>query len=589
VRRRASLAAAAASSIVAIALAVSGGFMASVGGVRVSARSPRAAGVAAALLALAWLVSSARADAIGSDLAWLSSWIERRSRMLLVTLALLTGVVAAGFATRSPSGADASGYLSQAAMWAGGEWRVVDGLTADRLWPLRPDQTAPLGWRPALEPGWQVPTYAPGLPLLMAVPFAIAGNAGASAVITLSAALAVFATGALARRLAGGRAGLQAASLLAGSPTFLYQSLQPMSDVPITALWISAFWALALDWYGAAGAATALAVLVRPNLAPLAAIPLLWLAWTAPRERRAASVLRYACPVAIAAVAVAAVQWRWYGSPLLSGYGAAADLFTLSNVVPNARLYGAWMWQAEPAFVLTGAVAAATALVMRVWPAPDRTHTPAATLVAAIGPTIAALSVFACGVVAAYLVYAVFERWPYVRFLLPAIAAAAVLCAVAVDRVIDRVAPAVSGLLAAVVVVAIVAGGVTVARRLEVFEVADVTARAVEAGVELRRLLPPNAVLIAGEQSGSMRHETGRPIVRWETLDVAALRTVLGTLDQRGLEAWWVLDQWEESIVRGRFPDVPEAALDWPPRAEGGPLMRTRAWRIADLRNQSRR
>ena len=55
--------------------------MVSVGGVRMSARSPRAAGAAAAVLALAWLVASARAQAIVPDLAWLSTWIERRSRV----------------------------------------------------------------------------------------------------------------------------------------------------------------------------------------------------------------------------------------------------------------------------------------------------------------------------------------------------------------------------------------------------------------------------------------------------------------------------------------------------------------------------
>ena len=118
--------------------------MVSVGGVRMSARSPRAAGVVTAILSLAWLVAAARAHTVVLDLVWLSSWIERRSRVLLVTLALMTGVVAAAFATRSPSGADASGYLSQAAMWAGLDWRVADPLSADSGWPLRPDQTVPL-------------------------------------------------------------------------------------------------------------------------------------------------------------------------------------------------------------------------------------------------------------------------------------------------------------------------------------------------------------------------------------------------------------------------------------------------------------
>ena len=562
--------------------------MVSVGGVRISARSPRMAGVAAAVLGLAWLAASARARAIVPDLLWLSASIERRSRILLLTVALTSGALAAAFATRSPSGADASGYLSQAAMWARFEWRVADVLSADANWPLRPDQTAPLGWRPGLDRGWQVPTYAPGLPLLMAAPFAIAGNAGASAVVTVSAALAVFATGALARALAGGTAGLLAAALLASSPTFLYQSLQPMSDVPITALWIVAFWALTADWYGAAGAATALAVIVRPNLAPLAAVPLVWVAWSAPRDRRAASALRFSWPVAIAAMVVAGLQWRWYGSPFVSGYGAAGELFTLSNVVPNARLYGAWMWEAEPVVVVTAALALAAALGMRIWPAPSMRGVEVTTqrAITALRSSVIALSVFACGVVAAYLVYAVFERWSYVRFLLPAISVVAVLLAVSVDRFIHRLAPGLAGLLVAAAVLAMTAGGITVARRLEVFEVADVTARALEAGNQLRRLLPANAVVIAGEQSGSMRHETGHPIVRWETLDARTLRTTLNALEGRALEAWWVLDQWEESVVRRRFANVPEAALDWPPRAEGGPLMRTRAWRIADSRRE---
>ena len=175
-------------------------------------------------------------------------------------------------------------------------------------------------------------------------------------------------------------------------------------------------------WYGAAGAATALAVLVRPNLAPLAALPLVWIAWTASRDRRTVSALRFSWPVAIAAAVVAGLQWRWYGSPFLSGYGAAGELFTLSNVVPNARLYGSWMWEAEPVFVLTGALALAAILAMRIWPAPGMQGADATTFrtITAIRPAVIALSVFAFGVVAAYLVYAVFERWSYVRFLLPA-------------------------------------------------------------------------------------------------------------------------------------------------------------------------
>ena len=53
----------------------------------------------------------------------------------------------------------------------------------------------------------QVPTYPPGLPLLMAVPHAVAGIDGATAVVIASAAVAVWATG----MIAGGVAGIMAA------------------------------------------------------------------------------------------------------------------------------------------------------------------------------------------------------------------------------------------------------------------------------------------------------------------------------------------------------------------------------------------
>jgi hypothetical protein len=141
------------------------------------------------------------------------------------------------------------------------------------------------------------------------------------------------------------------------------------------------------------------------------------------------------------------------------------------------------------------------------------------------------------------------------------------------------------GIAVIVAVAAIMASGMGTARRLGVFQVAAVQSRAPAAGALLRERLPLNAVLLASEQSGSMRHETGRPIVRWDELSAAELRQVLAALHARHLEPWWVLDQWEESIVRSRFRDVPEAALDWPPRIDAGALMRTRAWRIADAQD----
>ena len=84
---------------------------------------------------------------------------------------------------------------------------------------------------------------------------------------------AVRAVGALAAEWAGGAAGLVAALVLATTPVFLFQAMQPMSDVPAAALWMLALAAVTGTRPRAplvAGLATAAAVLMRPNLVPLA-------------------------------------------------------------------------------------------------------------------------------------------------------------------------------------------------------------------------------------------------------------------------------------------------------------------------------
>jgi hypothetical protein len=193
----------------------------------------------------------------------------------------------------------------------------------------------------------------------MALPHRVAGTTGATLVVILSAAVAVWATGALAGRLGGGLAALVAAALVSSSPTFLYHALQPMSDVPVTAAWLLCWMLVARGAPMGSGIAAAVAVLIRPNLAPLAAVPWVVTILDAGGARRLRSALRFARPVAIAGLTIAGLQWRWYGSPVRSGYGAAGELFTLANVGPNVRLYSAWLREAEPAFLLSLVLAVA--------------------------------------------------------------------------------------------------------------------------------------------------------------------------------------------------------------------------------------
>ena len=584
-KRRAVLAASIAALVAAVLIAVSGGFVASAGGVRVSARSwSLPAGVAATLL-LAWIASAWRSG-VRDDLAWFGGWLETNGQRVAFAIALCTCLAALWFATYSANGADASGYLSQAEMWSRLETRRFDELLGLPDWRLPPSATTPLGWRPAVERGWQVPTYAPGLPLLMAIPHAIAGTVGAAWLVAIAAGVAVLAVSAIAARLGGGVAALLTALILATSPTFLIHSLQPMSDVPVTAAWALCWWFVIDGSPLSAGMAAAVAVAVRPNLAPLAAIPLTVVMRAYPAGKRTTAGAWFSLPVACAGALIAFVQWRWYGSPLTSGYGSAGDLFRVANIPSNARLYAQWIWQAEPALVYT--LAAALVVSVRVarrdaLPAREGAPHTAGSTRSAPSP-VAGLLVFAAAVIVAYLVYAVFEVWTYVRFLLPALAVVSALASAAIAAALQRLPQTIRAAGIVALALTISATALHTARELGVFQIAAVTARAREAGALLQQKIAARAVMLTSEQSGSMRYLTGRSVLRWDALDRTALRTSLALLDAQGYEVWWVLDQFEEPLVRTRFAGVPEAALDWKPEVEAGPLMRTRAWRIPKRR-----
>ena len=503
---------------------------------------------------------------MGADLT--SSWVAIDQHVVIVVgaIAMTSGVIAVRFGTYAAAGADASGYLSQAAMWGAGDLGYRDALAALPGWPANPWLTTALGWRPALEAGWQVPTYAPGLPLLMAIPHALRGTTAAAYLVAITAGIAVWATGTLAARLAGGAAGVVAALLLAVAPVFLFQSVQPMSDVPVTAAWMVCWMILARETgvgnretlrVFAAGPASAIAVLIRPNLAPLAAIPLVWI-WAGLRARH--SAILFAIPVAVAGLFLAWLQWRWYGSPVQSGYGSAGELFALANIGPNLLRYPRWLIETSPAL----AVAPLGLLALRRssigWP----------------------MTAFAVLVAAAYLVYAVFDEWSYLRFVLPALSVAAVLVGVGVARGASALPSSWRAPLLFVLALALTAHGVSQARGRDAFALAGQLQRVGQLGAYLDASLPAGAVIVAGEQSGALRYGTNRSIVRWDLSGPIELRQALDALAANGRDAWIALDAWEEPLFRERFSGVPGGALDWPPAVDAGDTRRTRAWRLAD-------
>jgi hypothetical protein len=342
-----------------------------------------------------------------------------------------------------------------------------------------------------------------------------------------------------------------AALLLGFTPAFLFQSIQPMSDVPVTAAWMLCFLVVirtrrSFD----AGLVCAGAVLIRPNLAPLAIVPLL----IAPRK------LSFAAPVVLAGLFLAFMQNLWYGSPFRSGYGSADELFSLTNIGPNAIRYFNWLIATAPVLFL-----AAFGFIRLKRDGHAR-----------------ALLTFAMLVIASYLVYGVFDQWSYLRFLLPAIAVLAILAGAELAGWIGRWPVAVRFPILFALMLGVTAHAVFIARTLDTFRLADQLRRVEQVGEFVYRTAPQNAVLIAGEQSGSMTYYTARSILRWEAATPDNLTKAVAALQETKRSIYVVLDAWENEPFLAKFKDVPAVALDWPPIVDAGTSHRTRVWDLSD-------
>jgi hypothetical protein len=550
----------------ALFVAVTGGFVTTSLGFRFSSRSPLPSLVAAATSFVAWYIAAARRGAVTADLIAVDRWMTRHWRQPVGLIAIAAASIAMAFNTFSATGSDASGYLSYADMLWHGQLMRPEPLSAIARWADGPATLAPLGWRAALEAGYQVPTYAIGLPLLLAPLHAAAGVIGASLLAPLALAVVVFSTAGLAHRLGGSVSALLAAVWLATSPVALLESMQIMTDVPVTAAWLVCWWLVFTQKWGAAGVATALAVLIRPNLAPLAVVPALAVFLSrrdgsgvpgAATGRLTAGAL-FAAPLLLAISLVALLQWRYFGSPLRSGYGTPAEIYALSNIAPNVRLYAQWLLETHGPWLLLAPLALVLARRELTW-----------------------MITFAALVIVAYLVYAIFESWTYLRFLLPAIAVAAIAVSALVATLMRRAPAALRVPAVALLTLALAAANLASAREHGVFRFADRQDRGRDVGERLAALLPVNAVIVSGEQSGTMRYYTGRTIVRWDLMAPGAMADALGWIALNGYQVWVVLDDWEEEAFRKKFPALAAASIDHEPTMASAPYVgiRTRAWR----------
>jgi hypothetical protein len=504
--------------------------------------------------------------------------------MKLAIAALLLAVFAAGvhWGTFAAGGSDSYCYVHQAEGWATGHLQVVEPLAFEAPWPNAPLTFAPAGHIPSpTVRGAAVPMCPAGLSIAMA-PFVWAGGArGVFLVVPLFGALLVWSVYVLGSRFSR-RVGLASAALVACSPAFLFQLMQPMSDVPAAALWVMAAASATRASRRAplmAGLATSSAILVRPNLLPMGIVLGAFFlakgtesgaATTHAGESRRhltlsphfAEAAIFAATAAPGCLAVALIQQMFYGSPLRSGYGSLDVLFSAANIGPNAARYLTWMWQSHtPAWL----IALAAPFVLP-------------------GSLTALLLSLAAVNVACYLPYAVFNDWWYLRFLLPAIAIVIVLMTAVINAIAARfdnlqvreeasrahpsrtrrVRAAVVGVVAVILCLLFIQQ----ARGRSVFDLHRLESRYERAGVYVAGHLPPNALVITSWESGSVRFYGHRRTLVWDALDPAWLDRVIAYSRARGLEPFLLFERWEEPIFRQRFAGSAIAALDWPPAAE---------------------
>ena len=528
---------------------VTGGARFQLGTLPISSRNPvRPATLAILLLTGAWWLDRRSLGGLSSRAPRLTGRLARWVAPLAAGAILAVGVAYGG---RAAIAADQFGYVSQSILWRQGDLRLHVPLAEQMPWPDAIDTFTPIGYR-SVDRRTLVPVYPPGFPLLMASARSIS-TCAPFLIVPLCAAILTLLTWRLGARLFGPGVGTLGAVMTVASPVVLTWTLTPMSDVPAATFWLGSLLAADRRTMTSAivgGALSGGAILIRPNLAPLAIAPLL-LAVTGRRLRES---LAY-CAGFVAGLLPFAIFLLWfndtlYGSPWITGYGDLSRSFSWRHLGANATRYPVWWWTAHGMlgwlFVVNLAWTLPPEIRRRVW-----------TLVG-----------FVVGVAASYAFYLPFDDWTYLRFMLPALPLVMLLSAYGASWWLTPLGQdARTWGLAAIAILAMVQG-IHVSRSSGAFNHADVNQRFVDAGLYIDATTEPSAVILSSLHSGSVAFYSGRLTLRYDLLDPAWLDRALDHLRQRGFEPYALLDESEEQAVRERFSAAQSTrALDRTPLA----------------------
>jgi 4-amino-4-deoxy-L-arabinose transferase-like glycosyltransferase len=397
-----------------------------------------------------------------------------------------------------------------------------------------------------------VPTYPPGVPLLMAAATLIGGAGAPFLVVPLLGGLAVFLTYRLGRRVLDPPGALVAAMLVGTSPSFLRELMVPTSDVAATALWTAAVLLVLGGRRRAlvgAGLAASAAIAVRPNLILVtAALGLAILAARPVGGRRAVvgNLLAFVAGLVPGGMIVAGVNWYLYGSPFRSGYGDVGQLYAFGYALTNARRYTSWLWETHTPLLLLVpfALARPGALAGRAEGA------------SGARPAISPATVFYAVMVAvplSYLFYLTFSSWTYLRFLLPAFPVLAVAGVAGLTDVCSRVPHHWRATFVPLVAIAAVTVQARVAIDQGLLTLRSDEQRYVAIAAAAERLTPANAMLLSMQHSGTLRYYAHRLTLRYDHVVPGALGSTIASLQAHGYRPYVVLDDWEVPEFRARF------------------------------------
>jgi hypothetical protein len=460
----------------------------------------------------------------------ITAWVPWLLRLTLITSVVFSVATWFRFLLTTIGGADSYGYVSASAMLR--HLRLIDPAPiADWLSTTnRLAVASPLGWAPAPDASGIVPTYALGLPMLMA---AFATAAGSGAVFYVAPAfglLTLVLIYRLARKWFDEDVALMAVMVTAWNPVFVTYAKQPMSDVPASALLLLAFvlTVRASKTSGFfAGVAAGFIVMIRPALLVVATvIPAL-------ANRRVAVT---AAGLAIGVSVQAALQAFLFGSAFRTGYGSAEALFSPAYLPVNVGLFSQHIWGALSGMWLTGLVVG---------------------LIVAPSALTWSLLAVTSTVLLPYLFYLPFDHWETLRFLLPALVPLSLLVGAGLVR-IARAAPndTIAALLLIVFTTGYVVRNATFLRDQSVWSIQAIEARYPLAGQWLNVNTPANSVALANQHSGSLRWYGHRQTLRWDLLPPEDLVTTVADLERHGAAVYVVLEGAEADMFEARFAGV---------------------------------